>query len=97
MKEKVENGWRNVSSPLVVSDITALTDDQLNCLKAGDIVLKRTGAQKHTYVVSYKGDGVGEGICLTYTAAGLVETVSYDFTEDGWDYNSTDKCTLNVD
>ena len=39
---------------------------------------------------SRKGEGVGEGICLTYVAAGLVETVSYDFTDDGWVYNSTD-------
>jgi hypothetical protein len=54
------------------------------------MVVKITGTQKHGYTVSYKGEGVGEGICMTYTDASLIETVSYDFTADGWNYNSTD-------
>jgi hypothetical protein len=28
---------------------------------------------------------------MTYTDASLIETVSYDFTANGWVYNSTDK------
>lgn len=73
-----------------VSDITALTDEQLDALTPGSIVVKITGNQKHTYIVSYKGEGVGEGICISYNAAGYGETVSYDRTESGWAYNSTD-------
>lgn len=73
---------------LNVSNITQLTNDQINSLKAGDVVIKNTGEQKHAYVVSYKQDGTG--ICLTYTDASCAETVSYDYTEGNWVYNSTD-------
>ena len=97
MKEKVENGWRNVSSPLIVSDITKLTPAQLDGLKPGDRVIKQTGAAQHVYIVSYKGEGVGQGICLTYTDAATVETHSYDLTSDGWAYNSVDHTTLTPD
>ena len=77
-------------SPVEASDITALTDKQLDALKPGDVVVKKTGKQYHTYIVSYKGEGEGEGICLSYNAAGYGETVAYDRTESGWAYNSTD-------
>ena len=70
-----------------ITDIDGAILDSLNC---GDKVVKVTGKQKHAYIVSYKGEGVGEGICMTYTDAGHIETVSYDFTADGWAYNSTD-------
>jgi len=83
--------------PTEVENITEIPGEILDQLNVGDKVAKITGKQKHLYVVSYKGDGVGEGICLTYVAAGLIETVSYDYTADGWAYNSTDKCTINVD
>ena len=85
------------SIPTEVSDITDIDGNILNELEVGDKIAKITGIQKHLYVVTYKGKGVGEGICLTYCAAGLIETVSYDFTESGWTYNSTDKCTISVD
>lgn len=78
------------AAPIEVTDITAMTAEQLDALNVGDKVVKVTGAQKHLYLVSYKGDGVGEGICLSYNAAGYGETVSYDRTESGWAYNSTD-------
>lgn len=74
-----------------VEDITAIDGSILDKLNVGDKIAKITGKQKHLYVVSYKGDGVGEGICLTYADASVIETVSYDFTADGWAYNSTDK------
>ena len=78
------------AAPIEVTDITKLTAEQLDALNVGDKVVKVTGVQKHLYLVSYKGDGVGEGICLSYNAAGYGETVSYDRTESGWAYNSTD-------
>ena len=79
--------------PIEVADITALTDDQLDALNVGDKVAKKTGTAQHLYVVSYK-DAENGGLCLTYTDASTVETVSYDHTESGWAYNSTDKTNI---
>lgn len=79
------------ATPIEVEDITALTNAQLDALVVGARVVKVTGAKKHLYTVTYKGEGVGEGICLTYIDALNSETVSYDRTAGGWAYNSTDK------
>ena len=69
--------------------ITELSDAVLSKLKCGDIVCKEDSSGKHSYIVSFKKDGVG--ICLTYAdGSGYIETVSYDFTEGHWVYNSTD-------
>ena len=73
-----------------VTDITALTNEQLDGLSVGDKVVKITGTDKHLYLVTYKAT-TGGGICLSYFDASTVETVSYDRTESGWAYNSTDK------
>ena len=73
---------------LVVMSMTALTTSQINTLSAGDIVLKKDESGYHSYIVSYKKEGTG--ICLTYTDASCVETVSYDLVEGEWVYNSTD-------
>ena len=72
-----------------VTDITKLTDEQLDELNVGDKVVKVTGTDKHLYLVTYKAT-TGGGICLSYNAAGYGETVSYDRTDSGWAYNSTD-------
>lgn len=88
-KEKEELGIGNVFS-VEVTDIRNISNSILSKLKPGDIVLKITGKQKHTYIVSYKGEGAGEGICLTYVACGYMETVSYDRSGSSWVYNSTD-------
>lgn len=79
------------SVPTEVTDITAVDGEVLDSLQVGDKIVKVTGKQKHLYVVTYKGEGAGEGICLTYADAAGTETVSYDHTADGWVYNSTDK------
>lgn len=71
-------------------NITGLSKAQLDSLKPGDIVNKITGNAKHSYRVSYKGAGAGQGICLTYVDAGYMETVSYDRSGSNWVYNSTD-------
>ena len=73
-----------------VTDIKAMTKAQLDSLEVGDRVIKVTGKQKHLYFVTYKGEGAGEGICLSYNAAGYGETVSYDRSGSNWVYNSTD-------
>lgn len=75
--------------PIEVTDITKLTDEQLDSLNVGDKVVKVTGTDKHLYLVTYKAT-TGGGICLSYNAAGYGETVAYDRTESGWAYNSTD-------
>ena len=87
---EVSTSIDNKNKPIVVTDITALTKEQLDALNPGDLVIKQTGHQKHTYMVSYKGEGAGEGICISYNAAGYGETVSYDRSGSGWVYNSTD-------
>ena len=81
----------NHSSAIEVTDITALTKSQLDSLSVGDKVVKVTGKQKHLYLVTYKGEGEGEGICLSYADASGIETVSYDRSGEDWAYNSTDK------
>lgn len=85
----------NFPSVITTSNITAMTDEQLNALKPGDVVVKITGNMKHTYTVSYKEEN--KGICITYGAAGYLETVSYDYddTENTWVYNSTDVTTFD--
>jgi len=72
---------------LVVDNITALTQEQAEALKAGDVVIKTTGNMKHAYKVSFRND---TGMCITYADAENVETVSYDKIEGTWTYNSTD-------
>ena len=92
----VLNSWvekmmkKNLPVKIKTSNITTLSTKDINKLKAGDIVLKKTGNQKHTYIVGYKEDK--QGICLTYTDATVIETVSYDYdaTTKTWIYNSTD-------
>lgn len=80
-------------TPVAAADITDLTDEQLDALNVGDKVAKKTGTAEHLYTVTYK-DAENGGLCLTYMDASVVETVSYDHTESGWAYNSTDKTPL---
>ena len=92
----VLNSWvekmmkKSLPVKIKTSDITNLSTKDINKLKAGDIVLKKTGNQKYAYIVSYKEEN--QGICLTYTDASVIETVSYDYntTTKVWVYNSTD-------
>ena len=77
---------------LECTDITKLTDGQIDLLRCGDYLVKKTGKQNHAYKVTYKEDK--KGICLTYHDASTVETVSYDYTDGHWVYNSTDKALL---
>ena len=76
------------------TDIQALTNDFINQLKAGDIVLKKDSTGEHAYIVSFKKDLTG--MCLTYTDASCVETISYDYTSSNWVFNSKDITYLNA-
>ena len=77
---------------LEVTNITTMNNDEINSLSCGDIVIKNESGNKHTYVVTYKEDN--QGICLTYTDATYLETVSYDYIDGTWTYNSTDTMPL---
>ena len=79
---------QNIAKEFEVADITAIDSNLLENAKCGDQFIKLTGNQKHVYKVSYKEEH--QGICLTYTDASVVETVSYDYTQGAWVYNSTD-------
>lgn len=76
-------------------DIEHLSDSVLNELKCGDIITKQTGNLKHTYVVSYKEEK--HGICLSYFACGYLETISYDYINGHWVFNSKDVCLVPED
>ena len=88
--EVTESGDEDVT--IEVTNIKALTKKQCEQLKCGDRVIKKTGNQRHLYVVTYKEHHVG--ICLSYVDASVVETQSYDYTDGNWVYNSEDKTPL---
>lgn len=77
-----------VPKKITTTDIKALTKDQINSIDCGDVVIKNENGNKHTYIVTYKEDEVG--ICLSYMDATIIETVSYDYDDGNWVYNSTD-------
>lgn len=79
----------------VSSNIQSLSDDLLNSLRVGDVVQKKTGNQKHCYIVTYKEEK--HGICLSYFACGYTETISYDYTNGHWVFNSKDVAEIPSD
>lgn len=85
---------KEVVVKMIVENIKQLSDSQCNELQCGDIVAKKTGNMFHLYQVTYKEDK--HGICLTYQAAGLQETQSYDYIEGHWVYNSEDWVETDV-
>lgn len=83
------------SIPIEVTDITALTGDQLDALHVGDKVVKKTGTQKHLYFVNYKDETTGE-LLLTYADWQNVEGVYYEKGESGWAYVQTDNTHISA-
>ena len=73
-------------------DFTKIPSAVLETIECGDVLVKTTTKQEHAYKVSYKE--AATGICLTYADASSVETVSYDYTDGAWVYNSTDTTPL---
>lgn len=94
LQNALSNGLGRATIAIEVDSITSIEQDVLNSLKPGDMVIKKTGTQHHSYRVSYK-DEVNGGICLTYSDASVVETVSYDLVEGVWTYNSTDSTKID--
>lgn len=91
-KDVLEVEGDKLAFKISVSNIETLTDAQLSELKVGDVVQKITGNQKHCYIVTYKEEN--HGICLSYFDAGYLETVSYDYTDGHWVFNSKDVCEV---
>lgn len=87
LNKKIDEVKDESIAHIEVSDIKGLTDNQCELLRPGDIVVKKTGTDKHSYRVSYKGP---TGLCLTYADCENVETVAYEKGEDGWAWDSTD-------
>lgn len=85
------------ATPIEVEDITGLTADQLDALQPGNVVVKKTGDERHVYTVDFK-DGVAGKLLLTYAdwqnVEGVyyekVEGVYYERGESGWAYVQTD-------
>ena len=88
VNDGIHAGAIEVPAYYETTNIAGLSDSFINKLKSGDIVIKKTGNLRHTYVVTYKEKN--QGICLTYFAFGYLETVSYDYVGGHWVYNSTD-------
>ena len=59
------------------NDIEALSTTMLNKLKAGDVVIKKSGSERHAYRVAYKDDTKHE-CALVYCDAWNVEELYYD-------------------
>lgn len=72
----------NTAAKITVDNIAELTDEQLDTLKAGDVVIKKTGTERHAYTVAYKDDTKHE-IALVYCDAWNVEEVYYDKSVGG--------------
>ena len=76
---------------VVVDDIQAISGDVLDDLECGDFVIKHTVESGkdlyHCYIVSHKQ---ATGICMTYSACGYLETISYDKVDGVWTFNSKD-------
>ena len=87
---KRKHNWLVESSAikLNVSNIKSLSNEDIEKLNCGDIVLKEDVSGKHAYLVSFKNE---TGMCLTYCDASVIETQSYDKINGQWVYNSEDK------
>lgn len=87
LEEVIDGIVKGTAKREPVKSISAMTDAQIESLGCGDVVLKEDSTGQHAYIVSFRSK---TGICLTYTDCENVETVSYDKTDSGWVYNSTD-------
>lgn len=74
-----------------VDDMEKISQDILNKLDCGDMVIKETVENgkvlKHCYVVTHKQD---TGICISYNTTGYSDTYSYDKVDGVWTFNSKD-------
>ena len=87
---------QNMIIAMSVTDITALTGEQIDSLEAGYVVNKVTGGKKHSYVIKYKKDDPGE-MSLVYCDHENVEEVYYEKRNGSWTYVQTDITPIAAD
>lgn len=85
--QSLQNQIDGAAQIIEVNNIKALTNEQCEALRAGDIVIKVDGTGKHAYNVSFK---TAAGLCMTYADCENVETVAYEKSNDNWAWDSTD-------
>ena len=86
--EELEKLIEALPHKYIVENITNIGNDVCGALKCGDIVVKEDESGQHAYVCSFQKNEIG--LCITYTDATVVETVSYNYVTGNWVYNSTD-------
>lgn len=87
--EKVYRGV--IAMRVETDDIEHLSQEVLDELQCGDVVIKKTvedGKElRHAYLVTHKQ---ATGICISYNTTGYSDTYSYDKVDGVWTYNSKD-------
>lgn len=73
----------------VVQDFAELNDASINLMECGDIVLKQTGNERHSYVLAYL-DRTGGECSFVYTDHENVEEVYFEKVNNVWTYIQTD-------
>ena len=74
------------------TNIKALSNSQIDLLRCGDYLVKKTGDQEHSYKVVYKKD---DEMSLVYCDYHNVEEVYYEKNASGWHYISTENHNLD--
>lgn len=81
----------NVSSTpqtISVTDITALSNNQVTSLRIGDLVVLNNNNSYYTYSVSQKSDSLGT-FSLVYSSYDKIEEVLYEKVGNVWSYTQT--------
>lgn len=89
----VGTGDVDLPAKLEVANIQALTSEQCEALRAGDVIIKTDSTGKHAYKVSFKG---ATGLCLTYADCENVETIAYEKANNAWAFDSKDVTPIST-
>ena len=79
---------------VVTDNIKALSNSQIDLLRCGDYLVKKTGNERHAYKVAYKDDVKGE-LALVYCDKHNVEEVYYEKEEGVWTWKVTENSKLD--
>lgn len=71
-----------------VTDITALSHEQVTSLRLGDVVVLNDNGSYYTYYVSQKNGSIGKCV-LVYTSYDKIEEVLYEKVGNVWSYTQT--------
>ena len=76
------------------SDVKALSNSQIDLLRCGDYLVKKSGNERHAYKVAYKDNVKGE-MALVYCDTHNVEEVYYEKGESGWEWVVTENTPID--